>query len=119
MLRGDPVIIEPVRVYGSEYRHDIGWTWREAQVLAPSWYRVYRKAFESAACLGTFSLVLVEVYLLLSQSFLDTGLVLLVIWVAWLEVNWWFIQRFSASGDRAQGQTEVVMIDRAELQHNA
>jgi len=101
MLRGDPVIIEPVRVYGSEYRHDIGWTWREAQVMAPTWFRVYRKAFETTSCLGTFGLVLVEVHLLLSQSFLGMGLLLLIIWVVWLEANWWFILRFSERDTRA------------------
>ena len=88
MLRGDPVIISPVRVYGAEYYSDIGWTGRALLDLLPSRLRRYWKFFEVSSVFGTLGLAFVEFYLLLNRAFLYFGVAAIVVWVFWLLGNY-------------------------------
>jgi len=87
MLRGDPVIISPVQVFGAEYLHDIGWSGRPVLDMFPAGHRRYWRFFEISSVLGTMGLAFLEVYLLLNQAFLDVGVAAIVVWTTWLGGN--------------------------------
>jgi hypothetical protein len=93
MLRGDPVIISPVQVYGAEYLSDIGWPGRALLDLFPTRIRRYWRFFEVSSVFGTVGLAFLELYLLLNQAFLYAGVAAIVVWALWLLGNHMFWTR--------------------------
>jgi len=87
MLRGDPVLISPVRVFGAEYQSDIGWPGRAQLCLLSPRLRRYWKFFEVFSVFGTMGLAVLELYLVLNQAFIYVGIPAMVEWGLWLVGN--------------------------------
>ena len=93
MLRGDPVLISPVHVFGAEYLSDIGWPGRTLLDMLSPRLRRYWRFFEVSSVFGTLSLAILELYLVFHKAFLYVGIAAIVVWAIWLLGNQLFFAR--------------------------